>query len=108
MNPSSFHLPSTHPYTCSINTTIGIYQEGSAEAAAEALKNMLSSEALVRRNGKDVKVEADKLVPGDIVKLSLGDRVPADLRMCTVSNLSALEAALSCLRCGRCRKRMSG
>lgn len=95
MNPSSFHLPSTHPYTCSINTTIGIYQEGSAEAAAEALKNMLSSEALVRRNGKDVKVEADKLVPGDIVKLSLGDRVPADLRMCTVSNLSALEAALT-------------
>ena len=79
----------------SINTTIGIYQEGSAEAAAEALKNMLSSEALVIRDGKPVKVEADKIVPGDVVKLSLGDRVPADLRMCEVSNLSALEAALT-------------
>ena len=56
---------------------------------------MLSSEALVVRNGKDVKVEADKIVPGDIIKLSLGDRVPADLRMCEVSNLSALEAALT-------------
>mmetsp|Transcript_19665 Transcript_19665/g.37235 ORF Transcript_19665/g.37235 Transcript_19665/m.37235 type:complete len:1069 (-) Transcript_19665:123-3329(-) len=82
-------------FVITINTAIGIYQEGSAEAAAEALKNMLSSEALVVRNGKDVKVDASKLVPGDVVKLSLGDRVPADLRMCEVSNLSALEAALT-------------
>jgi len=79
----------------SLNTAIGIYQEGSAEAAAEALKNMLSSEALVVRNGKDVMVDASELVPGDVVKLSLGDRVPADLRMCELSNLSALEAALT-------------
>jgi magnesium-transporting ATPase (P-type) len=56
---------------------------------------MLSSDALVIRGGKTVKVDADKLVPGDIVKLSLGDRVPADLRMVEVSNLSALEAALT-------------
>ena len=56
---------------------------------------MLSSEALVVRDGKPVKVDADKIVPGDVVKLSLGDRIPADLRMCEVSNLSALEAALT-------------
>ena len=74
---------------------IGIYQEGSAEAAAEALKNMLSADAIVVRDGQEVKVPADQLVPGDIVKLSLGDRVPADLRMVEVTNLAALEAALT-------------
>eukprot|EP00522_Entomoneis_paludosa_P015032 CAMPEP_0172456430 /NCGR_PEP_ID=MMETSP1065-20121228/15478_1 /TAXON_ID=265537 /ORGANISM="Amphiprora paludosa, Strain CCMP125" /LENGTH=642 /DNA_ID=CAMNT_0013209429 /DNA_START=53 /DNA_END=1979 /DNA_ORIENTATION=+ len=79
----------------SVNTTIGIVQEGSAEKAADALKAMLSSDALVVRDGKDVKVPADEIVPGDVVKLSLGDRVPADLRMLEVSNLSALEAALT-------------
>lgn len=78
-----------------INTIIGIVQEGSAEAAAEALKNMLSSDALVIRDGKPVMVPASSLVPGDICKLSLGDKVPADLRMLEVSNLSALEAALT-------------
>ena len=79
----------------SLNTTIGIIQEGSAEKAADALKAMLSSDALVVRDGKDVKVPADEIVPGDMVKLSLGDRVPADLRMTEVSNLAALEAALT-------------
>mmetsp|Transcript_784 Transcript_784/g.1418 ORF Transcript_784/g.1418 Transcript_784/m.1418 type:complete len:1065 (-) Transcript_784:41-3235(-) len=78
-----------------LNTTIGIVQEGSAEKAAEALKGMLSSDALLVRDGKDVKVPAANIVPGDIVKLNLGDRVPADLRMLEVSNLSALEAALT-------------
>lgn len=74
---------------------IGIYQEGSAEAAAEALKNMLSADAIVIRNGQEIRIPSEQLVPGDIVKLSLGDRVPADLRMVEVTNLSALEAALT-------------
>jgi len=82
-------------FVITTNTTIGIIQEGSAEAAADALKAMLSSDALLVRDGKDVKVPADEIVPGDVVKLSLGDRVPADLRMCEVSNLAALEAALT-------------
>jgi magnesium-transporting ATPase (P-type) len=56
---------------------------------------MLSSDAVVIRDGKEVKIPADQLVPGDIVKMSLGDKVPADLRMCQVTNLSALEAALT-------------
>ncbi len=56
---------------------------------------MLSSDALVIRDGKDVKIPAEEIVPGDVVKLSLGDRVPADLRMVEVSNLSSLEAALT-------------
>jgi magnesium-transporting ATPase (P-type) len=82
-------------FVITINTCIGIIQEGSAEAAAEALKNMLSSDAIAVRNGKEVKVPSAELVPGDVVKLSLGDRVPADLRMCDVGNLAAQEAALT-------------
>eukprot|EP00522_Entomoneis_paludosa_P008548 CAMPEP_0172440708 /NCGR_PEP_ID=MMETSP1065-20121228/1330_1 /TAXON_ID=265537 /ORGANISM="Amphiprora paludosa, Strain CCMP125" /LENGTH=1067 /DNA_ID=CAMNT_0013189687 /DNA_START=21 /DNA_END=3224 /DNA_ORIENTATION=+ len=78
-----------------LNTTIGIIQEGSAEKAADALKAMMSADALLVRDGKDVKIPADLIVPGDIVKLNLGDKVPADIRMLEVSNLSALEAALT-------------
>jgi len=78
-----------------VNTIIGIVQEGSAEAAAEALKGMLSSNAVVIRDGKVQKVPGDQIVPGDIVKLELGDRVPADLRMVVVNNLAAGEAALT-------------
>jgi len=78
-----------------INTAIGIIQEGSAEKAAEALKAMLSSDAIVVRNGTETKVEGDSIVPGDIVVLTLGDRVPADLRMVSVSQLAAAEAALT-------------
>jgi magnesium-transporting ATPase (P-type) len=74
---------------------MGIYQEGSAEAAADALKAMLSSDAVVIRDGQEMKIPADELVPGDIVRLSLGDRVPADLRMIEVINLAAQEAALT-------------
>jgi magnesium-transporting ATPase (P-type) len=78
-----------------INTAIGIIQEGSAEKAAEALKNMLSSDAIVVRNGTECKVKGTEIVPGDVVMLSLGDRVPADLRMIEVVNLACAEAALT-------------
>jgi magnesium-transporting ATPase (P-type) len=78
-----------------INTYIGVVQERSAEAAADALKNMLSSEAVVRRDGKVSKVSATELVPGDVVLLSLGESIPADMRLVTVSNLATLEAALT-------------
>ncbi len=78
-----------------LNTTIGIYQEGSAEKAAEALKNMLSADAVLVRDGKEVKVPAKEVVPGDIVVLGTGDRVPGDIRMLEVNNLASLEAALT-------------
>jgi magnesium-transporting ATPase (P-type) len=78
-----------------LNTTIGIYQEGSAEKAAEALKNMLSSEAILIRNGKEVKIASSQIVPGDIVVLGTGDRVPGDIRMLEVNNLACSEAALT-------------
>ena len=56
---------------------------------------MLSADAVVVRDGKDGKIPAQELVPGDIVKLSLGDRCPADIRMLKVNNLACLEAALT-------------
>lgn len=79
----------------SINTTIGIIQEGSAQQAAEALKAMLSADAVVLRDGKETKVPAGLVVPGDVVVLSLGDRIPADLRMLGVNNMASAEAALT-------------
>lgn len=82
-------------FVITVNTTIGIVQEGSAEKAAEALKNMLSSDAVVVRNGKDIKVPGNLLVPGDVVRLSLGDKVPADCRMAVVGQLACAEAALT-------------
>jgi magnesium-transporting ATPase (P-type) len=80
---------------CSINTAIGIIQEGSAEQAAEALKAMLSADAVVVREGTEVKVPANLIVPGDVIILGLGDRIPADLRMIEVSNMATAEAALT-------------
>jgi len=78
-----------------INTIIGIIQEGSAEDAAEALKNMLSSDAIVIRDGEQKEVAANLIVPGDAVILSLGDKIPADLRVIKTSNMASAEAALT-------------
>ncbi|KAI2508895.1 Cation transport ATPase [Fragilaria crotonensis] len=78
-----------------INTIIGVWQEGSAEAAAEALRNMLSADACVMRDGKEVQIPSTEVVPGDHVIISAGDKVPADLRLFTVFNLACGEAALT-------------
>lgn len=78
-----------------INTYIGIAQEGSAQVAAEALKNMLSADALVLRDGEEKMIPAENVVPGDVIILSLGDRCPADIRLTESANLACLEAALT-------------
>ena len=78
-----------------LNTWIGIYQEGNAEKAADALKNMLSTDARVIRGGKEIMIPAGDIVPGDVSLLGLGDKIPADLRMISVSNLATGEAALT-------------
>lgn len=70
-------------------------QEGSAEKAADALKAMLSSDAEVIRDGKNQRIPGQDVVPGDVVVVNLGDRIPADLRMIDVSNLACSEAALT-------------
>ncbi|KAL7489084.1 hypothetical protein ACHAW6_014673 [Cyclotella cf. meneghiniana] len=78
-----------------LNTWIGIYQEGNAEKAADALKNMLSTDARVIRGGKEIMVPAGDIVPGDVCLLGLGDKIPADLRLISVSNMATGEAALT-------------
>ena len=82
-------------FVITINTYIGIYQEGNAEKAAEALKGMLSSDARVMRNGKEMMIPGADVVPGDIVILGLGDKIPCDLRLISVLNLATGEAALT-------------
>ncbi len=80
---------------CVVNALIGFVQEGKAEKSLEGLKVMLAPEALVLRDGKRVKIPAEQVVPGDVVYLKPGDRVPADLRLFAVKNLRVDEAALT-------------
>ncbi len=78
-----------------INSIIGFIQEGKAEQAMEAIRRMLSPEATVLREGRREVVAAETLVPGDIVLLASGDKVPADLRLLNSKNLRIEEAALT-------------
>ncbi|WIA15444.1 hypothetical protein OEZ85_002091 [Tetradesmus obliquus] len=78
-----------------LNVLIGMMQEGKAEKAAEAIKAMLSASANVVRDGKRFSIEADQLVPGDVVAIKSGDRLPADLRLLQVTNLQVQEAMLT-------------
>lgn len=78
-----------------INALIGFVQEGKAEKALDSIKNMLSLNAIVIRNGKQQKIEAEQLVPGDIVKLKSGDKIPADIRIIESKNLQVEEATLT-------------
>ena len=78
-----------------INAIIGFIQEGKAEEALEGIRKMLSVHAHARRDGQWSEVEADGLVPGDIVRLRSGDRVPADLRLIEATNLRIEESALT-------------
>jgi magnesium-transporting ATPase (P-type) len=78
-----------------INVVIGLAQEGKAEKAAEAIKAMLSSTANVMRGGTRILIDADQLVPGDVVYVKSGDKIPADMRMVEITNLQLLEAMLT-------------
>ena len=78
-----------------INAVIGFIQEGRAEEALDAIRDMLSLHATVTRAGERHEIPAEELVPGDIVHLASGDRVPADLRLFSVKNLQVMEAALT-------------
>ncbi len=78
-----------------VNAVIGYLQESKAERAIEALSRMVLTEATVRRGGRKKRVPASDLVPGDVVLLQSGDRVPADLRLVAVRNLQCDESALT-------------
>ncbi|WP_028466013.1 cation-transporting P-type ATPase [Nisaea denitrificans] len=77
------------------NAVIGFVQEGKAERAMDAIRKMLALKASVLRGGERRAVEGDSLVPGDIVLLEAGDKVPADLRLLRVSSLQIQEAILT-------------
>lgn len=78
-----------------INALIGIIQEGKAEQALDAICHMLSLQASVIRNDRRMIVSAETLVPGDIVLLKSGDKVPADLRLINAKNLQIQESILT-------------
>ena len=77
------------------NAALGFYQEYRAEATLAALKQMLAQHARVRRDGEVFNILAHGLVPGDIVLLEAGDRVPADGRVLVAHNVEVAEAALT-------------
>ena len=77
------------------NTIIGFLQEGKAEESVEALEKMMTPECTVFRDGEKKVIPARELVPGDVVRLEEGGKVPSDLRLFYAKNLSADEAALT-------------
>ncbi|MDW7775919.1 MAG: HAD-IC family P-type ATPase [Methanosarcinales archaeon] len=77
------------------NTVIGFIQEGKAEESVEALGKMMTPECTVIRDNEKIVIPARELVPGDVVILEGGNKVPADMRLFRTKNLSTDEAALT-------------
>jgi magnesium-transporting ATPase (P-type) len=78
-----------------LNAIVGFIQEGRAERALEAIRGMIDPSASVLRRGRRLTVAADELVPGDMVLVEAGDRVPADLRLLRAPSLRIDEAILT-------------
>jgi cation-transporting ATPase F len=78
-----------------VNAIVGFLQETKAETAIEALAKMVVTEATVRREGKKERIPSESLVPGDVVLLQSGDRVPADMRLIEIRSLQVDESALT-------------
>ena len=78
-----------------LNAIFGFIQEGKAEKALAAISTMLAPTAQVVRSGKKIVIPASELVPGDIVVIQRGDKIPADLRLCEAKNLQIQESILT-------------
>ncbi|QSP93368.1 HAD-IC family P-type ATPase [Marinobacter salinisoli] len=78
-----------------LNAVVGYVQEGKAARAISAIRHMLAPQATVIRDGKRLSIAGEHVVPGDIVLLDAGDRVPADLRLIKVHSLQIQEAILT-------------
>jgi cation-transporting ATPase F len=78
-----------------VNAVVGFVQESKAEAALESLRAMVRTTARVVRDGREQTIPSEALVPGDLVRLEAGDKVPADLRLIRLAELRADESALT-------------
>ena len=78
-----------------INTILGFYQENKAEKALSLLKTYIRTIVRVRRGGREREIDAEELVPGDVIYLERGDRVPADARLIFTKDLEVDEAILT-------------
>jgi Ca2+-transporting ATPase len=78
-----------------LNAIIGFYQEQKAARSLESLRKLLSLKSIVIRNGLENEIEAEQIVPGDIVLLQAGRKVPADMRLLQTNELSIDESVLS-------------
>ena len=78
-----------------INAALGVYQESKAEKAIEALQEMTAATSKVLRDGKQIMLKSEEIVPGDIVILEAGDAVPADGRILESASMKIEEAALT-------------
>ena len=78
-----------------LNSVVGVTQESSAEKAIAALQEYSANEAKVVRDGKVQKIKAEDLVPGDVVSVAVGDRIPADCRLLSIqSNSFSVDQAI--------------
>ncbi len=93
--PKEFFEPALILLIVILNAIMGVYQEGKAEKALDALKNMSAPHARVIRDGDEKVIDASLLVPGDIIKLEAGDFVPADARLLDSTSLKSEESALT-------------
>jgi P-type Ca2+ transporter type 2C len=78
-----------------INSAIGFWQEFRAEQSMRSLRQLVKASAWVVRGGREIEIGSEDLVPGDVVLLASGDRVPADLRLISTTELRIEEAALT-------------
>ena len=78
-----------------VNALIGVVQEGKAEKAMDSIRQMLALKAAVIRNGKRRTVAGEELVPGDVVLLEAGDKVPADIRLLSSHSLAIQESMIT-------------
>lgn len=93
--PQEFIEPALILLIVIMNALIGVFQENKAEKALEALQNMSAPHARVIRDGQEKLINAQDVVPGDIIKLEAGDFVPADARLIKSVNLKSEESALT-------------
>jgi Ca2+-transporting ATPase len=94
-NPSEFFEPLLILLIVIANAVMGVVQENKAEKALDALQNLSAPHARVLRDGKELRIEAAQLVPGDIIHLEAGDFIPADARLLQSNSLKSEESALT-------------